>query len=84
MRYIGNVIRCYKPMLKDQTNTNPVTNASGLLLLEAAARVVKNELNALLRHQMQELKLPLEVLFCLHRPFSSYDGTLVLNDLFGD
>ncbi len=45
--------------------------ASLLLLIEATGRVIKNELNKLLRKQMKMLKLPLEVLFpCFPRGVS--------------
>ncbi len=46
--------------MKDSSSPS-VNDAAGLLLLEATARIVKNELNRLLRLQMRELKLPLEV-----------------------
>ena len=35
--------------------------AAWVLLMEAVSRVIKNELNKMLRKKMNELKLPLEV-----------------------
>ena len=62
VRYIGNVVQAVDELVGRKSKDPALVSAViGALLAEAVARVVKNELNLLMREKAKELKLPLEV-----------------------
>ena len=61
LRYLGLVVKAMGRVDKSRHLHTTLQGAASLLLSEATARIVKNELNRQLRRQMKKLKLPLEV-----------------------
>jgi Translation initiation factor eIF3 subunit 135 len=55
MRYLGTIVKCLAPLGPKARDT------ARLLVIEASARALKNELRKRLRAKMKQLKVPLEV-----------------------
>jgi hypothetical protein len=66
LRYIGRVVGTFQShnlMIASLYGDDLVQEATRYLLLEATARVIKNQLNTKLRLKMKEVKEPLEVVY---------------------
>ena len=65
LRYIGKVLSTYdlSNMILSAKNPDECAQVTTLLITEATARVIKNQMNEMLRKKMEEIKQPVEVVY---------------------